>query len=78
MSLHRYLTRLYATITSRQEIEIHSLEIRYIATEVALFTATLRFFNHSVLMVEEEVEERPRQAVNQVRYKYITRIQKAA
>jgi hypothetical protein len=43
MSLHRYLTRLYTTITSRQEIEIESLEIRYIATGVALFTTTLRF-----------------------------------
>jgi hypothetical protein len=70
MSLHRYLTRLYAIITSRQEIEIESLEIRYIATGVALFAVTLRFFDNSLLVVEEEVEERPRQTINKIRYKY--------
>jgi hypothetical protein len=70
MSLHRYLTRLYTTITSRQEIEIESLEIRYIATGVALFTTTLRFFDNSLLVVEEEVEEQPHQVVNRLHYKY--------
>jgi len=29
MSLYRYLARLYATVTSRQEIEIESLEVHY-------------------------------------------------
>lgn len=70
MSLHSYLTRLYATITSRREIEIESLDIRYIAIGVALFTVTLRFFDQSLLVVEEEVEERPYQVINKIRYKY--------
>ncbi|MFQ5421713.1 MAG: DUF6516 family protein [Anaerolineae bacterium] len=70
MSLYRYLTRLYDTITSRQEIEVESLEIHYITIGVALFSATLRFFDNSRLVMEEEVEERPRQTINKIRYKY--------
>lgn len=70
MSLYRYLARLYATTTSRQEIEIESLEVRYIAAGVALFSGTLRFFDNSRLVIEEEVEERPRQKVKKIRYKY--------
>lgn len=64
------MTRLYATITSRQEVEIETLEVRYIATDVALFSASLRFFNNSLLVVEEEVEERTRQTPHKIRYKY--------
>ena len=70
MSLHSYLTRLYATITSRKEIEIDSLEVNYIVTGVALFTAVLRFFDNSLLVIEEEVEEQPDQTIKKLRYKY--------
>lgn len=70
MSLYNYLTRLYATITSRREIEIETLEIHYVTAGLALFTATLRFFDDSRLVVEEEVEEYLRQTVNKIRYKY--------
>lgn len=70
MSLHSYLTRLYATIASRQEIEIESLEIEYIVTNMALFTAVLRFFDGSLLSIEEEVEEFSDQIVKKLRYKY--------
>lgn len=70
MSLYSYLTRLYATITSRQEIEIESLEVRYIAAGTALFTATLRFFDNSRLVIEEQVDDHLRQTVKKIRYKY--------
>ncbi len=70
MNLHSYLTRLYATITSRQEIEIDSLEIEYIITGLALFTAVLRFFDDSLLLIEEQVEEQPNQTIQKLRYKY--------
>ncbi len=70
MNLHHYLSRLYATITSRQEIEIETLEVRYIATGVALFSAALRFFDGSLLVVEEEVKEQSHQTITKIRYKY--------
>lgn len=70
MSLHSYLTRLYATIISRQEIEIKSLKVEYIVTGVALLTAVLRFFDGSMLIIEEEVEEQPSQIIKKLRYKY--------
>ena len=70
MNLHSYLTRLYSTITSRQEIRIESLEIEYIVTGEASFTAVLQFFDKSSLIIEEEIEEQFDQTVNKLRYKY--------
>ncbi len=60
MKLNRHLSRLEDTIRSRQEIAIDHLSIRRAPRggNRAYFTARLRFFDGSFLVVREELEVR--------------------
>lgn len=70
MSLYTYFSRLYSTVVSRQEISIDQFDIQTVSDGVALFVATLRFYDGSILFIEEMLDEKARKSVEKLRYRY--------
>jgi len=68
--LHRYLSRLYATIHSRSEIEIEHLNAKQPATLHGRIAGRLRFYDGSTLEFEEVLELWKPRWISKIYYKY--------
>lgn len=69
--MHQYLTRLFATIHSRGDLEIEVLELDQPSATEGHIRGRLRFYDRSVLAFEEKVLLRGRSIVRlEYRYHY--------
>lgn len=68
--LFRYLSRLYDTITSRDDIVIESLDVPQPSQAIARLTGRLRFADGSLLDFDEEVLPKGKRGVEKIHYSY--------
>ncbi|MEA3339784.1 MAG: DUF6516 family protein [Chloroflexota bacterium] len=68
--LHRYLSRLYATIHSRSEIEIEYLNVKQPAALHGRIAGRLRLYDGSTLEFEEVLEVWKPRWISKTHYKY--------
>ncbi|MBI5653495.1 MAG: hypothetical protein HZC40_24070 [Chloroflexi bacterium] len=68
--LFRYLSRLYDTIASRDDIEIESLNIPQPDQVLARLSGRVRFLDGTLLDFEEEVRAKAKRGIEKVHYSY--------
>ena len=70
VTLFRYLSRLYDTISSRADVTVEYLDVPQPSQVIGRLKGRLRFADSSLLEFEEEVRPRGNRAIDKVHYSY--------